>query len=147
MEIIKHPNDILRVKCSPILKGDNETLATLREMATFIKDQENNAVGLALPQVGINKNGFVMNVGDNKIITVINPRFLKRGKLYIPDFTESCLSIDNQEGFVQRYDSVFMQYTGPNWKTQTIQLNKYRAVVAQHEYDHLQGILFIDKVG
>ncbi|MNB72082.1 Peptide deformylase 1 [compost metagenome] len=147
MEIIKHPNEILREKCTPILKGDQETLNVLREMALFIKNPDNNAAGLALPQVGINKTGFVMNLEDGKVLTVINPRFLKRGKLYVPSFPESCLSIDDTEGFVQRYDSVFMQYTMPNWKNQTIQLHKYRAVIAQHEYDHLQGVLFIDKVG
>lgn len=149
MNIIKFPNDILTTKAQKIEKGDQEVINTLREMVKFVKNPENGAAGLALPQVGISKCGFVMNVETKqgmKTIAVMNPVFMKKGPLYVPKFTEKCLSIDEQEGFVTRHKMVMMRYTDLNWKPQTITLEGFNAVVAQHETDHLNGILFIDKM-
>lgn len=145
MNIIKYPNNILRNKSVKIEKDDVDVIKTLKEMSEFIKDEKNNAAGLALPQVGINKRGFVMNHNSKQLI-VINPVFLKKGPIYIPNFTESCLSIDNKEAFIKRHKSVMMKFLDINMKPQVITLKGFSAVVAQHEVDHLDGILFIDKI-
>lgn len=145
LTIIKHPNEILTQRSEKIEKGDTEVTQTLKEMVNFVKDPVNHAAGLALPQVGINKRGFVMNTGE-RVIAVINPVFMKKGFIYLPKFTESCLSIEEREEFIARHKTVMMQYMDINWNRKTLTLEGYAAVVAQHEYDHLDGILFTDRV-
>jgi peptide deformylase len=116
------------------------------------------AVGLAAPQIGVNKRMFCMNTADEKnevmhTYAVANPKIIS----YSVEQTclkngEGCLSVDEaKNGLVSRSQRIktkvhlFDLATGKEADV-LLKLSGYPAVVFQHEYDHLQGVLFIDKV-
>lgn len=104
-----------------------------------------NGVGLAAPQVGVTKRMFVMKFPDHKNvppIVVCNPTLVISGNA-IPD-REGCLSLPGIYEQVQRASHVNMQYREPNGKSVELLLDLWDARVAQHEYDHLDGLMFFD---
>ncbi len=100
-------------------------------------------VGLAANQIGLDKQIFVMGPGDD-FFAFINPKITKYSK-ETEDMEEGCLSVPGKVGIVSR--PVAVEIKGFNEKGEKIKM-KFDGVFAricQHEYDHLQGILFIDK--
>lgn len=142
LEIVKYPNEILRQVAQPIQKNDKETIKVLREMLQYIQDDNNKAVGLALPQVGISKSGFVAFLKGKPEI-VINPRILNKSG--VTHDTEGCLSLDKSiEHMVPRHKEIKVMFQDGKGKQRIEVLINFSARVFQHEFDHLKGILFID---
>jgi peptide deformylase len=112
----------------------------------FITMFSNNGVGLAAPQIGINVNLFIMNQTkdtiNNKVF--INPKLILNGDI-ISDI-EGCLSFPNVFGKIKRYSNVEIGYLNTNNKVVIEQYTGLQARIIQHEYDHLIGINFIDKM-
>src|SRR5271154_496838 len=137
---------ILSVVCDKI--GDSEFGPQLeefgRELIATMNDA--NGVGLAAPQVGVTKRMFVMLFPDHeemKPIVVCNPTLRLEGKPTTGN--EGCLSVPGVRQQVYRAESVFMQYqdaTGKGFDMPLITVWDSR--VAQHEFDHLNGIMFFD---
>lgn len=142
LKIIKYPNDILRVKCKKIEKRDSNARITLNMMSKYIKNPKNNAIGLALPQVGIDKRGFVFQKGKS-VEVVINPKILNISEDYVST-VEGCLSIDGKEGRVNRWREIIVSYRDATWKRKIVTLKDLESIIFQHEFDHLRGVLFID---
>lgn len=142
LQIIKYPNEILRKKCEKIEKKDKEVKKMLLEMYHFVSDPKNEAAGLSLPQIGINKCGFVYWRG-NKVEIVINPKIL-RWNHDLVSVPESCLSIDGITGRVNRRSEILVTYRNLHWEKKKVTLKNLDAIVFQHEFDHLRGVLFID---
>ena len=139
MKIIKHPNRILRIKATSVKRVDVELLRTIGEMFDVMYDA--GGVGLAAPQVGILRRFFIVHVGAAQVF--INP-VLSRPKGSV-ELEEGCLSLPGQTGLVRRPKSVRVDawnHTGDRFS-----LNAFGelARVIQHENDHLDGVLFIDK--
>lgn len=110
------------------------------------KNSEIEAVGIAAPQVGINKRVFCMEDQDTKEwFPLINPEIIPLD-LTKATVEEACLSVPNQEGKVLRYKNVKIKYQDREGKAQAIKYRNFSSVIAQHENDHLNGILFIDKI-
>lgn len=117
------------------------------------------AVGLAAPQIDVNKRMFAINVtdflDDNKKYTwaVINPVIVSHGKevTYLPG-GEGCMSVVREtEGITPRYNSIVVKCHLYDFSTNKLQfitkkLVGYPAIVFQHEFDHLNGVLFVDKL-
>lgn len=118
-------------------------------------------VGIAAPQVGVNKRMFAINAVDfldekqkTYLLAVINPEITKKSKemVYLPG-GEGCLSVDRStEGLVTpRHFAIEVKCSVYDFKTNKIKtikmkLEGYPAIVFQHEYDHLDGILYTDKM-
>jgi peptide deformylase len=100
-------------------------------------------LGLALPQMGINKRGFVFRCEDHYEIA-INPKVLNydNGKKKV--YNESCLSMPDEWYVLDRYYSMNVIYRDLNWNLRPIYLKYRDAEVFQHEYDHLEGVLISD---
>ena len=149
MEVIKAPNPKLRVKTKLVKKITSRLLQTLKEMiklAKAFKDPE--GVGLASTQIGLEEQFFVALNGNppaGGFISVINPKILSVGKRQKTYF-EGCLSIPNVYGEVKRALIVKVQYQDETGKIQTRPLKGVPAWIFQHEMDHLNGVLFPDKV-
>lgn len=132
---------ILREICTPI-EGDHQGRQIITEIkATF--EALTNCYGIAAPQINYSVRMFIM-MGENKVPYVcINPQIIKRrGRTH---FTEGCMSIpkvyervDNRDDIldVEYYDDKFMKVKR--------RIRGFEAIVFQHEYDHLNGVLFID---
>ena len=102
---------------------------------------ESKGVGLAAPQVGINQQIFVADVGDGPIV-VVNPKILKKkGSV---SHEEGCLSIPGVTVKVKRPEKIVVQYLDQNSQPVERELSDLLARVFQHESDHLNGKLIID---
>ena len=126
--------EIKNVKDKKILK----LIKKMREI--MIKGR---GVGLAANQIGLDKQIFVMGPG-NDFFAFINPKITKYSK-EMEDMEEGCLSVPGKSGIVSR--PIAVEIKGFNEKGEKVKM-KFDGIFAricQHEYDHLQGILFIDK--
>lgn len=142
-EIITYPNEILRQQAAEISRDDTETIALLNEMEDFLEAGQPFKGGLALPQLGISKRGFVV-LFDGDAIVMINPK-VTRLEGQQPSF-EGCLSIPGEYGWVSRYVEVIVEYLDEDWQKQSMRLSGLSAFATQHENDHLNGIIIIDKL-
>jgi peptide deformylase len=130
----------LREKSTPI--KENVYQAEFRKMKKILK--ENDGLGLALPQIGINKRGFIFKRGESYEI-VVNPMIIKRSPKQSTKL-EGCLSIPGEGFFVTRPRRIQAVYRDVNMKQKTVFLADEDARVFQHELDHLDGILISDNV-
>ena len=105
-----------------------------------------NGIGLSAVQVGVMKRLFVTDVPVSKgKIVAINPVIKNRSdKMNL--YNEGCLSVPGVYGEVERPDTVTLEYTDIKGKRKTITASGLMATCIQHEFDHLEGILFIDRL-
>ena len=164
--IIKEGNPILRQKCLdvelPLKEADEKIIQTMIEYLINSQDDElakkynsRPRVGLAAPQIGINKNMLVILAydedGNFHFYPMINPKLLSYSeeKTYL-EGGEGCLSVDREvNGYVHRAKRVTVEtnlYNHGNLVHTRLRLKNYISVVFQHEYDHLNGILFVDRI-
>lgn len=125
------------------VESEQELIATLK--AHF--DVENTSLGIAAPQIGVNKMIFAMvNPRNKQEVTVcINPEIVKIYDNKIGYFSESCLSIPETNSLTRRYKMLKVSYINENGQRVKKMLRDLEAVVFQHELDHLFGILMTDK--
>jgi len=134
-------DEILRKKSRKI-ENINERIKVLAEDMIETMN-ENEGIGLAAPQVGILKKLIVVDVGEGPVI-MVNPEILEKNGEQI--ITEGCLSVPNKNGDVKRPEKLKVTYTDLKGNSHTIKTEGLLSVVISHEVDHLNGILFIDKV-
>lgn len=145
MEVINAPDIRLRVKTKPVKKINPRLIKTLKDMVKLtltFKDPE--GVGLASTQVGLGESFFVAKHGT-KFISIINPKILSTGKK-TKKYFEGCLSIPGTWGEVKRYLQIKVSYQDEKGQTITKPLKGVLAWIFQHEVDHLNGILFTERV-
>lgn len=146
MEVVKAPDQRLRVKTKPIKKITSDLLKTVKEMVRVTKTfTDPEGVGLASTQIGESQQYFVMKQGDGSFSAVFNPRILSRGKR-TKVFFEGCLSIPDFYGQVTRSTIISVSYMDIEGQYVKKTLRGVAAWIFQHEYDHLQGKLFMDHV-
>ena len=139
--IRKLGDDILRKKCRPVETIDERVLTLLDDMAETM--YEANGVGLAAPQIGILKRIVVIDIGEG-LIELINPEILSvEGN--IKDL-EGCLSVPGKCGYVVRPETVTVSALDRNGEKIVITGSGLLAKAFCHEIDHLDGIVFVDKV-
>ena len=140
-EIIKEGDEVLRKKCHNVEKFDEKLHALLDDMYETM--QEANGVGLAAPQVGILRRIAVVDVGDGKI-ELVNPEIIKESGEQTGD--EGCLSFPGKWGEVTRPMKVTVKAQDRYGKEFKIKGTELLARAFCHEIDHLDGVVFLDKV-
>lgn len=138
--IVKHPDAVLREKAVTVTKFTPNLHKLLDDMADTMYDAE--GVGLAAPQVGISKRVIVMDCGDG-LIEMVNPEIIEHEGEQI-DYPEGCLSIPGLRGEVRRHKWVKLRAQDRDGNTFEMEAEDLLARCAQHEIDHLNGVLFID---
>jgi peptide deformylase len=141
LEILKYPNPLLKKKARAVKRVDNVVRALIADMIQTM--HEAPGVGLAAPQVGRSIRLIVVDVDDGPI-ALINPKIKKRSGEQV--FIEGCLSVPNLEAPVKRAERITVQGLTRYGKTATLEAEGLIATVLQHEIDHLDGKLFIDRV-
>lgn len=167
-DIIKDDNPILRNKSEDVtLPLSDEDIATIEKINEYLVngyDKEKvekfgirPAYGLAAPQIGVFKKIFVILATDETGKThhygAINPKIISHSeeKAYLPG-GEGCLSVDrNVDGFVHRHKRVkakvwLYDFIEKTVREEILKLDNLMAIIFQHEYDHLFGILFYDHI-
>ena len=126
--------------CRPVEHFNKRLYDLLDDMAETMYNAE--GVGLAAPQIGVLKRIVVIDVGEG-LIELINPVITYReGSAVGP---EGCLSVPDYEGEVERAEIVHCEYYDRKGRKMLIKADGLLAVCIQHELDHLDGVLFIDK--
>ena len=149
MEIVTYPNKILKTISKPVERFDSELHKLLDDMYATMKKYE--GVGLAAIQVAVPIRALIIDIGDNEsnqnkdtLIEVINPEFLEWNGS-IKD-TEGCLSVPDYFDEVERYENVKVKFFDRFGKEHIMDANGLLSVAFQHETDHLDGHLFIERL-
>ncbi len=157
LKIIHVPNPILENKTKPVEKINEEIKKIIEEMKkTLIAQKDPPGVGLSANQVGIPLAIFLIrpNIKNEKIEIFINPKILKmvedkkktsQTNKKQPVKLEGCLSIPKIWGPVKRADEVYLEYQDENGDLKRKWFRGFKAVIIQHEIDHLDGVVFTQK--
>ncbi len=165
-KIVIYPAEILRKKTDEIKVVDKKLIKEINELKNILKNT-NNGAGLAAPQIGLNKRFFgSKEIGKGSVLIYINPKIEKSyGEKVFPvlvtepadakamagkeDFLEGCLSFPKYFGTVKRFlniDVSWDEIEEVNLIRKKRKLNGFERIVWQHESDHLDGIVFVDRV-
>jgi peptide deformylase len=144
LKIYKLGEEVLRQKCEAVKAEEinDEFRALIKEM--FLTMDEANGVGLAAPQVGIAKRFFVAKSDDDVERVFINPVITKTSS-ELSEYEEGCLSIPGVYETIVRPKAVTISALDINGKPFTLDAEGLLARIVQHESDHLDGILYIDR--
>lgn len=142
LKIITHPNPILRQKAKPIKDISTEEIqALIPELADLML--KSDGLGIAAPQVAKSIRLIIVRYKDDNL-ALINPKITSKSILKEID-EEGCLSVPNVYGQVKRCKKITVKYQDPQGKMRKVTGQGLFARVIQHEVDHLDGVLFIDK--
>lgn len=135
-------DEILRKKSKEVSVVDDKIRTLLDDMVETMYEYE--GVGLAAPQVGILKRVVVIDVEDGRVYKMINPKITEMSGEQVGQ--EGCLSVKEKKGIVNRPMKVTVEYTDENGEPVTLVAEELLARAICHEVDHLDGILFLDRV-
>ena len=143
--LVFYGKEILSQVAQPVENIDDDIISLIDEMFKIMYKEK--GVGLAAPQVDLARRIVVIDTGENKgeKIAIINPVITGASDRLVP-YEEGCLSLPGINADVVRPDSVFVKGINPRGKEMEIEAKGFLARVFQHEIDHLEGILFIDRV-
>lgn len=141
LKLVDKDNAVLRQKAQPITNFDSNLKKLISEMTEIMYKAE--GIGLAAPQVGISKRLVVIDVGEG-LLALINPEVIYEEDKEIA--SEGCLSIPGVFGNVERAKRVVVKAFNAEGQEIRIPGAGLLARALQHEIDHLEGILFVDKV-
>lgn len=138
--VVQIGDERLRTTCEEVRKFDSELWALLDDMKETVRKE--NGAGLAAPQIGINKRVVVIDLEEG-YFEMINPRILAvKGE---QTGTEGCLSVKGKYGVVTRPEKVKAEYRDRKGKKHTVTGVDLFARCMCHEFDHLDGILYVDR--
>jgi len=137
---------VLREKSTPVEKFDDDLKETIKRMAELMYKVK--GLGLAANQVGIPKRFFIMDIkqkeGTPELEVYINPEILNAEGY--TEYEEGCLSIPGYYAKVERYAKLYIRAYDLEGKPFEKELTGLQAIAFQHEYDHIEGILFVDRI-
>lgn len=141
------PEPVLRKKCKPVQLFDQNLKKTVETMLNTMKAQV-MGIGIAAPQIGIDQRIVIVDVSARVPGAVcrimINPQILTQSGEKISH--EGCMSLPDYTGYLTRFDHVEVEYTDEEGRFVQCKASGIEAVCIQHELDHLEGKLFIDRV-
>ena len=139
--VVLEGDEILRKQCREISEVTDRIKMTMEDMLETMRNQF--GVGLAAPQVGIMRRMFVAEPEPGRVYYMINPVILEESGSQEGD--EGCLSIPGKIGMVTRPDYIKIEALDLDGEKKTYEFHDFDARVMCHEYDHLNGVLYIDK--
>jgi len=147
LKILTYPDKFLSEPTKPVENIDEKIQNLVKDMASIMYQAP--GIGLAAIQVGINKSLLVYDVspkdGKRSLQVLINPRIIESEGTTISE-DEGCLSVPDFKTNVKRAASVLVEGFDNKEKLLRLEAEGLLAVVLQHEIDHLNGILFIDRI-
>lgn len=162
-KIITTPNPILRQKAYEIVNVDKKVVQIIRDLQDTLVAAENpKGIGLSAPQIGISKKVLVLKF-QGKILAVVNPEIIFASKETLNEilpkaqrfiskaceadrFMEGCLSVPGYWGYVNRPYKIKTKFQDLQGIWQEMEFEGKEASLFQHEFDHLEGVLFVDRI-
>lgn len=147
LEIKKYPDDVLKKKATPVENFDSDLQRLIDDMVETMYAA--SGIGLAATQIGISKRLIVVDVSTKEekypLVILINPEIIETD--YFVDSEEGCLSIPGYISTIKRAEKIIVRGLDRNGKSIQFEADGLFARAIQHEIDHLDGILFIDRMG
>jgi len=146
LEIIKYPHPVLKKKCETVNRIDDEVRALVYDMRETMYGA--GGIGLAACQVGVSRRVIVLDVSpldpQHSFFALINPEIIsEEGEI---DHEEGCLSVPDCLEKVKRKEKVCVRGLSPEGEEVEIKGDGILAIALQHEIDHTQGVLILDRV-
>ncbi len=150
-EIRLYPDPVLKETCSPVERLDAATDELIQDLVDTMLDA-GHSVGVAAPQIGVTKRVVVVDVSGSKmgrdnnhgLLTMINPEIIRKEGSKV--MREGCMSVPDYTGNVTRAKEIVVQFLDRDGRERVINTKGFEAVAIQHELDHLDGLLFLDRV-
>lgn len=150
-DILVYPDPILKTVCATVERIDDGVRALARDL-TDTMQASGHSVGVAAPQIGDCRRVLVVDVSHNKLgrennhglLLMINPVLVR--KEGAKTMREGCMSVPEYTGNVTRAEAVVVQFLTADGQEMVICASGFEAVAIQHELDHLDGLLFLDRV-
>ena len=139
--IVTEGDEILRKHCREVTEVNERIKTTMEDMLETMRAEM--GVGIAAPQLGIMRRMFIAEPEPGRVYYMINPEILEQSGSQTGD--EGCLSVPGMIGTVERPDYIKIRALDINGAEQVYEFSGFDARVMCHEYDHLDGILYIDK--
>jgi len=147
LAIIKAPDPILRKRCLPVSEVDDQVRGLMNDMLETMYDAP--GIGLAAPQVSVHKRVIVVDASDQNSerapLHLANPEIIQQSDDLVI-FDEGCLSFPEQYAEVERPSRVCIRYLDYNNEIKEIDADGLLSTCIQHEIDHLDGKLFVDRI-
>ena len=140
-KIVTEGDDILRKHCREVSEVTDRIREAMQDMLETMRSEQ--GVGIAAPQVGIMRRMFVAEPEPERVYFMINPVMLEQSGSQSGD--EGCLSVPGLIGSVERPSHIKIEALDLDGNKQVYEFDDFDARVMCHEYDHLAGVLYIDK--
>lgn len=143
MKVYTLGEEVLREKAVPVAEITDEIRTLISDM--FVQMKLSDGIGLAAPQIGKSLRLFVVQADDDVERAFINPQIIETST-ELCSYEEGCLSVPKYYEEVVRPERITVQALNERGRRFTLEADGLLARVIQHEYDHLDGILFIDRI-
>ena len=145
-DVLIYPDPVLQQKAKQVARVDDSIRALIKDMAETMYAED--GVGLAAPQVGVLKRVLVVDTSPRqpgqKLIAFINPELVTaEGRT---KYTEGCLSIPGESEEIERFAKVTVRALNEKGESFDLEAEGLLAIALQHEMDHLDGRLFVDRL-
>lgn len=149
--ILFYPDPILKQVAESIGAFDETVVAVIQDLVDTMIDA-GHSVGVAAPQIGVLRRVVVVDVSKSKLgkdnnhglLEMVNPEIIERSGSTM--MREGCMSVPDYTGNVTRAEHIVAEFTDRAGRLRVIEANGFEAVAIQHEVDHLDGLLFLDRV-
>jgi peptide deformylase len=149
--ILIYPDPILKTACTPVTAFDGEISLLIDDLVDTMRAGP-GSVGVAAPQIGVSLRVCVVDVSQNRLgrennhglLALVNPEVVGREGAAI--MREGCMSVPDYTGDVERATSITVRYLDGAGETCELEASGFEAVAIQHEMDHLDGLLFLDRI-
>ena len=149
--IVLYPDPRLQIVCDPLLAVDDAVRAWVQDLLDTMDAGPPRTVGIAAPQIGVLSRLTIVDTSRNSkhagghgLLVLVNPRIIAHeGEQF---FREGCLSLPDYTANIRRFQSVTVEALGLDDGVISVEAEDFEAVVLQHEIDHLDGVLFLDRV-
>jgi peptide deformylase len=146
-----YPDPILKQIAEPVKALDETVVAVIQDLVDTMVDA-GHSVGVAAPQIGILRRVIVVDVSKSKLgrdnnhglLDMVNPEIIEKSGSRL--MREGCMSVPDYTGNVLRAEHIVVEFTNRLGQLRVIESSGFEAVAIQHELDHLDGLLFLDRV-
>jgi len=150
-KILLYPHPLLKKVCHPVAAIDPEITSLVGDLVDTMRDGP-GSVGVAAPQIGVTLRVCVVDVSASRqgkenshgLLVMINPEITGREGAAV--MREGCMSIPDYTGDVERATAITVRFTDGTGERREVAAAGFEAVAIQHEMDHLDGVLFLDRV-
>jgi peptide deformylase len=150
-KILIYPHPLLKKVCHPVAVVDREIVSLAGDLVDTMREGP-GSVGVAAPQIGVTLRVCVVDVSASRqgkennhgLLVMVNPEITAREGVAV--MREGCMSVPDYTGDVERATSITVRFTDAAGELREIETAGFEAVAIQHEMDHLDGVLFLDRI-